>query len=69
LLNPEIVVIGGGVSNAGELLFAPLVAAAQQTAFEVPFRAARIVPAALGDHVGVVGAAYVALQEESGVER
>jgi glucokinase len=63
LLNPEVVVIGGGVSKVGDLLFAPLVEAAQQTAFEVPFRAARIVPAALGNEVGVVGAAYVALQD------
>jgi glucokinase len=70
LLNPEVVVIGGGVSKAGHLLFAPLVAAARETAFEVSFRAARIIPAALGDDAGVVGAAYVALQDgrESRVE-
>jgi glucokinase len=68
LLNPEIVVIGGGVARSGELLFRPMIEAARETAFEVPHRAARIVPAALGDEVGVVGAAYVALQEESRVE-
>ncbi|MDR5683315.1 MAG: ROK family protein [Armatimonadota bacterium] len=63
LLNPEVVVIGGGVARAGDLLMAPLIEMAQRTAFEVPFRAARIVPAALGDDVGVIGAAYVALHE------
>jgi len=61
LLNPEVVVIGGGVARAGEVAFGPLREAARSVAFDVPFRSARIVPAALGDDAGLVGAAYLAL--------
>lgn len=61
LLNPEVVVIGGGVARAGEVAFEPLREAARSVAFDGPFRSARIVPAALGDDAGLVGAAYLAI--------
>ncbi|MDR5675949.1 MAG: ROK family protein [Armatimonadota bacterium] len=63
LLNPEVVVIGGGVARAGRWLFDPLREAAREASFERPWQAARIVPAALGDRAGLVGAAYVAMEE------
>lgn len=59
LLNPALVIIGGGVSRAGELLFAPLRRIVREEAFERPGAAVRVVPAALGDDVGVIGAAAV----------
>lgn len=62
LLNPARVVIGGGVSKAGALLFEPVRRVARSRAFERPGRDAEIVPAALGDDVGVIGAAAVAFQ-------
>ncbi|MDR5710056.1 MAG: ROK family protein [Armatimonadota bacterium] len=62
LLNPEVVVIGGGVARSWDLLEDPLVRAAREAAFEAPFRAARILVAALEDDAGLIGAAYVALQ-------
>ncbi|MDR7401919.1 MAG: ROK family glucokinase [Armatimonadota bacterium] len=62
LLNPRRVVIGGGVSKAGALLLDPVRRTARQLAFERPARDAEIVPAALGDDAGVVGAAAVVLQ-------
>jgi|FaiFalDrversion3_1042247.scaffolds.fasta_scaffold01143_2 glucokinase len=62
LLNPEVVVIGGGVARSWDLVEGPLVEAARRSAFAVPFQAARIVPGALGDDAGLVGAAYIALQ-------
>lgn len=62
LLNPARVIIGGGVSKAGELLFEPVRRVACQRAFERPGRDAEIVPAALGDDVGAIGAAAVAFQ-------
>ncbi len=56
LLDPAIVVIGGGVSNAGELLLDPI----RQTVREHTMKAFRdgvtIVPTALGDDVGLWGA-------------
>ncbi len=62
LFNPQRIIIGGGVSKAGEMLFAPVRRIARARAFERPGRDAEIVPAALGDDVGVVGAAAVAFQ-------
>ncbi len=63
LLNPEVVVIGGGVARSWDLVEGPLLEAAQGSAFAVPFQAARIVPAALGEEAGLVGAGYVALHQ------
>ena len=61
ILDPEKIVIGGGVIDAGELLLAPT-----RHAFEkhLPFSSARpkaaIVPATLGNDAGLVGAADLA---------
>ncbi|MCS7236057.1 MAG: ROK family protein [Armatimonadota bacterium] len=63
LLNPEVVVVGGGVARAGRWLWDPLRQAAREASFDRPWRAARIVPAALGDRAGILGAAYLATQE------
>lgn len=62
LLNPERVIIGGGVSKAGDLLFEPVRRVATARAFERPGHDVEILPAALGDDVGAVGAAAIALQ-------
>ncbi len=59
LLNPSRVIIGGGVSRAGELLMAPIRQTVRAQAFDRPARDADIVLAALGDDVGVIGAAAV----------
>jgi len=56
LLGPEVVAIGGGLINAGDLLFGPLRAAVPEIAFEVPASHCRIVEAALGTDAGMVGA-------------
>ncbi len=61
-LAPEVVVIGGGVSEAGDLLFPPLRRAVAARVFVVPMDRVRIVPAQLSTQVGVVGAVAVALQ-------
>ena len=60
LLNPEIVIVGGGVSRAGEPFFRPLRRIVDRLIFP-PFRGnCRIVPPAFGQNVVVVGAALVA---------
>jgi glucokinase len=67
LLNPQAVIIGGGVAKAGDLLFTPLTAHlyAQLSA---PFKEhLMILPARFGNEAGMVGAAALAL-EEAGVE-
>lgn len=56
LLNPEIVVVAGGVTLAGERLFRPLRAEVTRRAFRPAVDACRIVPAALPGTAGVYGA-------------
>ncbi|WP_418005829.1 ROK family protein [Mycobacterium sp. PDNC021] len=53
----DLVVLGGGVANAGEVLFAPLRAALPRYAGLSFLRGLRVVPAALGGDAGLVGAA------------
>ena len=60
LLNPDIVVIGGGVVRSGEKFLRPVREVAKQLVFEPYRRKLRIVPAKLGDAVVVVGAALLA---------
>jgi len=57
LLNPEMIVISGGVTRAGDHLFEPLLAEVRKRAFRKAAESCRIVPSALGDMAGVVGAA------------
>lgn len=57
LFNPSIIVIGGGISNAGELLLAPLRQSLAQHAFTPSYLSQlKIVPAELGDDSGLWGA-------------
>jgi glucokinase len=61
-LNPQMVVIVGGVTRAGEHLFAPLRAEVRRRAFDVAVEACQIVPGELAA-AGVVGAAGVFVLE------
>jgi glucokinase len=57
-LTPERIVVGGGVAQAGDLLFEPLRAEVERRAGRVaPLHAIEIVPATLGADAGAVGAA------------
>lgn len=56
LLSPDVIVIGGGLIHAGELLFDPVRQAVGEIAFAVPAAHCRIVPAGLGTDAGIVGA-------------
>ena len=60
LLDPEVVVVGGGVSNAGEALLTPLRSAVGRYALGSLGDGVRIVGAALGERAGVVGAGLAA---------
>lgn len=61
MLNPQVFVIGGGIAQAGELLFGPIRRTVAARAVALQARTARIVPAELGDNAGVMGAAARAL--------
>lgn len=61
LLNPDTIVIGGGVSQAGELIFAPIQRAVHQRTIPVFHEHLRIVPATLGNDAGIIGGATLAM--------
>jgi glucokinase len=54
--NPDVVVIAGGVTQAGETLFEPLRREVRKRAFAAAVEACRIVPGSLPGNAGVVGA-------------
>ncbi|MBI2851776.1 MAG: ROK family protein [Chloroflexi bacterium] len=63
LLNPEMIVIGGGLSKMGDLLLEPARQVVRERAFPLLSQAVRIVPAQLGDDAGVFGAAVFAWEQ------
>jgi glucokinase len=62
VFNPDVVVIGGGVIAAGELLLGPARAEVARRALPPMRDHARIVPARFGTEAGLVGAATLALE-------
>ena len=56
IFNPDVVVLAGGVTQAGDALFEPLRAEVRRRAFKPAVDACRIVPGALPLSAGVVGA-------------
>jgi glucokinase len=58
-LNPDAVVIAGGVTRAGDHLFVPLLKEVRRRAFRSAVEGCRIVPAALPETAGVIGAAGI----------
>jgi glucokinase len=61
LFSPELIVLGGGVSQAFDLIGERLGAGVREGVMPA-FRDIRIVPAALGDNCGLIGAAALATQ-------
>jgi glucokinase len=60
VLNPEVIVLGGGVMQARDLLLEPIRAAVTRWAQPFAIRQCRIEPTALGEDAGVLGAARLA---------
>ncbi len=60
LLNVEIVVMGGGVMEAGDLILKPTVKETRRRAFPPSFGSCEIVIAELGPSAGMIGAALLA---------
>jgi len=63
IFNPELIVIGGGLSNIGDMLLEPAFKVAEERAYKEAFQAVRFASAELGRNSGVLGAAAFALQE------
>ncbi|MFA4843803.1 MAG: ROK family protein [Candidatus Margulisiibacteriota bacterium] len=61
VFNPELIVVGGGVSKMRELLFTPIREEFKKYALTLPAKNVKIVRAKLGDEVGVLGAIALCL--------
>jgi glucokinase len=67
ILNPDMVVIAGGVTRAGDHLFVPLRAEIRRRAFKSAEEACQIVSGQLPGTAGLIGAAAVFKKETYGV--
>jgi glucokinase len=61
LLDPDSIVLGGGVAKAGDLLFDPIRKTIQSVTMPTFYENLKIVPAALGNDAGCIGSASIAL--------
>jgi glucokinase len=62
VLDPELLLVGGGVAAAGELLLAPMRRIVRRATLAPARDEVRIEPAQLGDQAGLIGAAALALE-------
>ena len=63
ILDPEAVILGGGIAQAGDALFAPLREEMARVEWRPTGAEVPLLPAALGEWAGAIGAARVALME------
>ncbi len=62
LVNPELVILGGGVGTQGDLILEPVRSVVRAQAQPISGRSVRIEVSQLGEDAGLLGAAYVALE-------
>jgi glucokinase len=62
IFNPDVIVLGGGVTLAGRQLFDPVMRIVDRYTLPEPRAAVRVVPAALGEDAGLTGAAALAAE-------
>ena len=65
IFDPEMVIIGGGVSKVGDILFDTVRKVVNKRCFKSMADACKIVPAGLGTDAGVVGAVALAILESN----
>ena len=63
VLDPQMIVLGGGIAAAGEALFTPLKVALDRMEWRIGASGVALVPAKLGAQAGAFGAVYRALQK------
>lgn len=66
IFNPEMIIIGGGVSQMGDLLLNTARQVVRERAFGLSSEAVHIVTAGLGEDAGLLGAALFAQQQKKG---
>lgn len=62
-LNPEVVIVGGGIAQAGDALWGPLLRTVDALALTGSKEIVRVVPADLGDDAGILGGVSLVLHE------
>ena len=65
VLDPQAVIVGGGIARAGDSLFKPLAAVLDECEWRPGGHRVKIVPAQLGEWAGTSGAAWNAFQQLS----
>lgn len=63
LADPDLILLGGGIAAAGEVLFEPIRRTVQHRSMISGFDPERIVPAELGNEAGTYGAAALIIDE------
>ncbi len=61
ILNVEMIVIGGGVSQAWEMFIGKALAELKRRALRAPAERVKVMKSVLGDDEGIIGASYLAL--------
>lgn len=62
LINPDTIVIGGGVAQAGDVLFQPIIREIKNRTLALFHEKLRVIPATLGNDAGIIGNAALALE-------
>lgn len=63
LLNPEYIVLTGGISKAGDFLLKPAVRELKKRAFEVPSQKVKVIISKHQNQLGVAGAALLSIKK------
>lgn len=61
IFNPEIIIVGGGVGETGDILLKPAIEQAKSLSLRVPANTVRITQAQLGNNAGALGAVKLAI--------
>jgi len=62
-LNPQVVVIGGGISRAGPILWDPIMRTVRANGLNEALEVCQVVPSMLGDDAGIMGGVVLVLEE------
>jgi len=65
IVSPEVIVLGGGITQAGDILFEPLRKYMDEFEWRPTGKGVEIVKAVYGDMAGAIGAACFAMSKES----
>ena len=69
ILNPEKIILGGGIAQNGSLIFDPVIAAIKKKAFPSAARSVKVLPAKLGVDAGFIGAACLVFSHKDPKEK